>query len=134
MERNHKVAIKIIQREIGNDEKSLRTHKKLEREIAIMKLISHPNVMQLYDVYDGKNELFLIMEIVEGGELFDYLVKKGRLSENEALGFFQQIILGVDYCHNHLICHRDLKPENLLLDKNRNVKIAGIYYIELFLF
>lgn len=64
------------------------------------------------------------MEHVEGGELFDYLVKKGRLTENEAVGFFQQIILGVDYCHNHLICHRDLKPENLLLDRHRNVKIA----------
>ncbi len=64
------------------------------------------------------------MEYVEGGELFDYLVKKGRLIESEAVGFFQQIILGVDYCHRHLICHRDLKPENLLLDRYRNVKIA----------
>lgn len=64
------------------------------------------------------------MELVEGGELFDYLVKKGRLSENEAVGFFQQIIMGLEYCHRHLICHRDLKPENLLLDKYRNVKIA----------
>lgn len=64
------------------------------------------------------------MEHVEGGELFDYIVKKGRITESEGLRFFQQIIVGVEHCHRHLVCHRDLKPENLLLDKNRNVKIA----------
>ncbi|KND03181.1 CAMK/CAMKL/BRSK protein kinase [Spizellomyces punctatus DAOM BR117] len=99
-------------------------NKKLEREITIMKLIQHPNVLQLYDVYETDKELFLILEHVEGGELFDYLVKKGRLSEQEALGFFQQIMFGIDFCHRYLICHRDLKPENLLLDKELNVKIA----------
>ncbi|KAJ3302415.1 hypothetical protein HDU76_005524 [Blyttiomyces sp. JEL0837] len=80
--------------------------------------------MQLYDVYETARDLFLILEHVEGGELFDYLVKKGRLAESEALGFFQQIMFGVDFCHRHLICHRDLKPENLLLDKDLNVKVA----------
>lgn len=64
------------------------------------------------------------MEHVEGGELFDYIVQKGRLSLEEAFRFFKQIILGVEYCHNLFICHRDLKPENLLLDKNKNIKIA----------
>jgi serine/threonine protein kinase len=67
---------------------------------------------------------FLVLEHIEGGELFDYLVKRGRLSESEALAFFQQIIFGVEFCHRHLVCHRDLKPENLLLDKEMNVKIA----------
>ncbi|KAI9100551.1 kinase-like domain-containing protein [Phlyctochytrium arcticum] len=99
-------------------------NKKLEREITIMKLIQHPHVLQLYDVYETDKELFLILEHVEGGELFDYLVKKGRLSEPEALGFFQQIMSGIDFCHRYLICHRDLKPENLLLDRDLNVKIA----------
>lgn len=61
---------------------------------------------------------------MEGGELFDYLVKKGRLDPPEALILFQQIISGIEYCHNHHICHRDLKPENLLLDTDRNIKIA----------
>jgi serine/threonine protein kinase len=118
------VAIKIINKPGVNEEKAQITQLKLEREVTIMKLISHPNVLQLYDVYDSPKNLFLVMEHVEGGELFDYLVKKGRLTESEAVGFFQQIIMGVDYCHHHLICHRDLKPENLLLDKHRNVKIA----------
>ncbi|KTW30651.1 hypothetical protein T552_00367 [Pneumocystis carinii B80] len=96
----------------------------IEREIVIMKLIDHPNVMRLYDVWENRHELYLILEYIEGGELFDYLVRKGRLDESEAVGYFYQIIAGVDYCHRFNICHRDLKPENLLLDKHRNIKIA----------
>jgi serine/threonine protein kinase len=64
------------------------------------------------------------MEYVPGGELFDYLVKRGRLPVSEALHYFQQIIHAVDYCHRFNICHRDLKPENLLLDKDKNIKVA----------
>lgn len=67
---------------------------------------------------------YLVLEYIEGGELFDYLIKKGRLEEREAVHYFRQIIHGVDYCHRFNICHRDLKPENLLLDKHRNIKIA----------
>ncbi|KAL8279348.1 hypothetical protein RQP46_008160 [Phenoliferia psychrophenolica] len=96
----------------------------IEREIVIMKLIEHPNVLRLIDVWETKSELYLIMEYVPGGELFDYLVKKGKLGADEALHYFQQIISGVDYCHRFNICHRDLKPENLLLDSERNIKIA----------
>ncbi|KAG5356765.1 Serine/threonine-protein kinase HSL1 [Yarrowia sp. E02] len=96
----------------------------IEREVIIMKLIEHANVMALYDVWENKGELYLVLEYIEGGELFDYLIKKGRLEENEAASYFLQIIHGVDYCHRFNICHRDLKPENLLLDKNRNIKIA----------
>ncbi|RDW35332.1 hypothetical protein B0I72DRAFT_133230 [Yarrowia lipolytica] len=96
----------------------------IEREVIIMKLIEHANVMALYDVWENKGELYLVLEYIEGGELFDYLIKKGRLEEYEAASYFLQIINGVDYCHRFNICHRDLKPENLLLDKNRNIKIA----------
>ncbi|GAA6013986.1 hypothetical protein JCM10207_000196 [Rhodosporidiobolus poonsookiae] len=96
----------------------------IEREIVIMKLIEHPNVLRLMDVWETGSELYLIMEYVEGGELFDYLVSKGRLHADEARHYFQQIISGVDYCHRFNICHRDLKPENLLLDSEKNIKIA----------
>lgn len=97
----------------------------IEREIIIMKLISHPNIMALYEVWENKSELFLVLEYVEGGELFDYLVSKGKLPEQEAVHYFRQIIQGVAYCHNYNICHRDLKPENLLVDKkNHQIKIA----------
>lgn len=97
----------------------------IEREIIIMKLISHPNVMGLYEVWENKLELFLVLEYVDGGELFDYLVSRGRLPEKEAIHYFRQIIEGTAYCHGFNICHRDLKPENLLLDKkNKRIKIA----------
>lgn len=96
----------------------------IEREIVIMKLIEHPNIMRLYDVWETSSELYLILEYVEGGELFEYLCDKGRLSTSEALGYFQQIITAVNYCHQFNIAHRDLKPENLLLDGNMNIKVA----------
>lgn len=96
----------------------------IEREIVIMKLISHPNIMGLYDVWENKNDLYLILEYIEGGELFDYLIKRGKLQEFEAINYFKQIINGINYLHQFNICHRDLKPENLLLDHNKNIKIA----------
>ena len=96
----------------------------IEREIVIMKLIDHPNIMRLYDVWETSSDLYLILEYIEGGELFDYLCNKGPLSPSEALGYFQQIIFAVDYCHRFNIAHRDLKPENLLMDKDKNIKIA----------
>ncbi|KAI8996821.1 kinase-like domain-containing protein [Pilobolus umbonatus] len=118
------VAIKIISKSHLAANPAI--EKAVKREIAIMKLIHHPNVMSLIDVIDdpASSDLYLILEYVEGGELFEYLVSKGRLSENEARHHFQQIILGLDYCHHHLICHRDLKPENLLLNGKNNIKIA----------
>lgn len=97
----------------------------IEREIVIMKLIEHPNVLGLMDVYETSKELYLILEYVAGGELFDYLVSKGRLRPPEARAYFRQIIFGLHYCHSFNICHRDLKPENLLLDGSRRVvKVA----------
>jgi 5'-AMP-activated protein kinase catalytic alpha subunit len=75
-------------------------------------------------VIDTPTDIYVVMEYVSGGELFDYIVAKGRLSEDEARRFFQQIVAGVEYCHKYMVVHRDLKPENLLLDANLNVKIA----------
>ncbi|KAK7012265.1 CAMK/CAMKL/GIN4 protein kinase [Favolaschia claudopus] len=96
----------------------------LEREIVVMKLIDHPNIMRLYDVWETSTDLYLILEYVQGGELFEHLCKKGRLPTEEALRYFQQIISAMDYCHKFNIAHRDLKPENILLDEDFNVKIA----------
>ncbi|CUA78159.1 hypothetical protein RSOLAG22IIIB_02777 [Rhizoctonia solani] len=96
----------------------------IEREIVLMKLIEHPNVLGLLDVWEAKGLLFVIMEYIDGGELFDYIVGKGRLSIPEALHCFQQIMYAVEYCHQFRIAHRDLKPENILVDKNGNIKVA----------
>ncbi|CAF90736.1 unnamed protein product, partial [Tetraodon nigroviridis] len=75
----------------------------VEREIAILKLIEHPHVLKLHEVYENKKYLYLVLEHVSGGELFDYLVKKGRLTPKEARKFFRQIISALDFCHSHSI-------------------------------
>ncbi|KIY67315.1 Pkinase-domain-containing protein [Cylindrobasidium torrendii FP15055 ss-10] len=106
------------------EEENERTELALQREIVIMKLIDHPNIMKLYDVYDTSEKLFLILEHVQGGELFDYLCDQGRLSNSEALGYFQQIMSAVDYLHCFSIVHRDLKPENILLDDKKQIRLA----------
>lgn len=64
-----------------------------------------------YEVIDTPSDIFVIMEFVPGGELFDYIVSRGRLPPDEARHFFQQIVSGIEYCHHHRIVHRDLKPE-----------------------
>ncbi|XP_046463597.1 5'-AMP-activated protein kinase catalytic subunit alpha-2-like isoform X2 [Daphnia pulex] len=117
----HKVAIKILNRQ---KIKNLDVVGKIRREIQNLKLFRHPHIIKLYQVISTPTDIFMIMEYVSGGELFDYIVKHGKLKEHEARRFFQQIISGVDYCHRHMVVHRDLKPENLLLDSNLHVKIA----------
>lgn len=126
-----KAAIKMISKQLLNKQGSEKKPGQqdeiphsIEREIIIMKLLSHPNVLKLIDVWESPKVLYLILDYVEGGELFDLLIKESPLSESEALRYFRQIILGTLYCHSFGICHRDLKPENILLDLNKNVKLA----------
>ncbi|CAH8615777.1 unnamed protein product [Heterobilharzia americana] len=115
------VAVKIVNRD---KIKALDVAGKLRREILNLWLFRHPHIIKLYQVISTPTDIFMIMEYVSGGELFDFIVKSGKLSEKDARKFFQQIISGVAYCHRHKVVHRDLKPENLLLDSNQNVKIA----------
>ncbi|XP_003738797.1 5'-AMP-activated protein kinase catalytic subunit alpha-2-like [Galendromus occidentalis] len=116
-----KVAIKILNRQRI---KNLDVVDKIKREIQNLKLFRHPHIIKMYQVISTPTDIFMVMEYISGGELFDYIVKRGRLKESEARRLFQQIISAVDYCHRHRVVHRDLKPENVLLDKNNNVKIA----------
>mmetsp|Transcript_34719 Transcript_34719/g.54227 ORF Transcript_34719/g.54227 Transcript_34719/m.54227 type:complete len:498 (+) Transcript_34719:68-1561(+) len=116
-----KVAIKVLNKK---KVQALDMNDKVWREINVLKLFSHPHIIRLYEVIDTPTDIYVVMEYVSGGELFDYIVAKGRLSEEEARRFFQQIIAGVEYCHKFMVVHRDLKPENLLLDAHLNVKIA----------
>ncbi|KAL9391817.1 hypothetical protein Peur_015737 [Populus x canadensis] len=117
----HKVAIKILNR---RKIKNMEMEEKVRREIKILRLFMHPHIIRLYEVIETPTDIYVVMEYVKSGELFDYIVEKGRLQEDEARNFFQQIISGVEYCHRNMVVHRDLKPENLLLDSKWNVKIA----------
>lgn len=98
-------AIKII------DKKAFDLSKlsKLNREVRVMKLLHHPNIIRLYEVIETKSRMFLVMEYARGGELYDYIVSHGRFSEDEARKKFRQIISAVSYCHSKRVIHRDLK-------------------------
>lgn len=88
-----------------------------KREISVMKLVKHPNVIQLYEVMASKTKIYFVMEYAKGGDLFNK-VARGRLKEDSARKYFQQLISAVDFCHSRGVYHRELKPENLLLDEN----------------
>ena len=94
--------------------------KRVEREIQILKLVKHKNIIQLYEVMETPQKIYLVMELCEGGEFFDYIVSKERLDENQSCHFFQEIINALDYIHSQNIVHRDIKPENMLLDKTKD--------------
>lgn len=114
------VAIKILNRQ---KLKSANMDKKIRREIKILKIFRHPNVCRLYEVITTASDIFLIMEHVDGGELYDYIVKQGKLREDAARYIFQQIVCALEYCHHFRVVHRDLKPENILLGANLQVKL-----------
>lgn len=95
----------------------------IKREVSVMRLVRHPSIVQLYEVMATKSKIYFVLEYVKGGELFDK-VAKGRLKEEVAKKYFQQLINAVDFCHSRGVCHRDLKPENLLLDENENLKVS----------
>lgn len=117
----HRVAIKIINKA---KLKSSKAEQKIKREMNILKMFHHPHIIRLYEVIETELDLFMIMEYVQGGELFDYIVSQTKLSESEARRLFQQLISGIEYCHSFNVVHRDLKPENILLDDEKNIKIA----------
>ncbi|CAH3193330.1 unnamed protein product [Porites evermanni] len=86
----------------------------IENEIAILKKVDHPNIIRLWEIFDNKTHLYLVMDLVKGGELFDRIVEKGNYTEKDASDLIRQILSAVDYLHDKGIVHRDLKPENLL--------------------
>lgn len=117
---NQSVAIKVIDKE-----KVLKVGlmDQIKREISVMRLVKHPNIVQLYEVMATKAKIYFVIEYIKGGELFNK-VSKGRLREDVARKYFQQLISAVDYCHSRGVYHRDLKPENLLLDEFGNLKVS----------
>jgi 5'-AMP-activated protein kinase catalytic alpha subunit len=108
VETNEAVAIKILDKEkiqkqnMGNQ---------IKREISIMKMVKHRYIVEMYEVLASKTKIFIVLEVVSGGELFDKIVRDGKFSEELALFYFNQLVEGVEYCHKVGVCHRDLKPE-----------------------
>ena len=127
-ETNELVAIKILMDRSTNEEVFL-------KEINLMSLITHPNVLRLIEYNndgiktsktDGsvRTVAYAVVELAQGGEIFDYVAETGRFSERVSRYFFRQIIEGLEACHNKGVSHRDLKPENILLDEFYNIKLA----------
>lgn len=117
---NDSVAIKVIKKESLKKERLM---KQIKREVSVMRLVRHPHIVQLKEVMANKAKVFMVVEYVKGGELFAK-VAKGKMDENVARKYFQQLISAVDFCHSRGVTHRDLKPENLLLDENEDLKVS----------
>ena len=115
------VAIKILEKNKIINQKDL---ERIEKEIKYMKMLNHPNIVKIYEIIEDENNYYISMEYVPGGELFNYIVKNKRLTENESSFFYSQIIHIIKEIHKHKICHRDLKPENLLLTQHKTIKIT----------
>ena len=115
-----KVAIKVLQKNLITGPKQ---YERIQNEIKYLKLLNHPNIIKIYEVIENDSSFFIIMEYAIGGELFNYIVLKEKLSEKETSFFFYQIIQGVRYIHLKKICHRDIKLENLLLSNKKIIKI-----------
>ncbi|XP_064945264.1 CBL-interacting protein kinase 1-like isoform X1 [Musa acuminata AAA Group] len=114
-------AVKILDRKRIQ---SLKIDDQIKREIGTLKLLKHPNVVRLHEVSASKTKIYMVLEYVNGGELFDKISLKGKLSEKEGRRLFQQLIDAVSYCHDKGVYHRDLKPENVLVDAKGNIKVS----------
>ncbi|XP_077151209.1 NUAK family SNF1-like kinase 2 [Ranitomeya variabilis] len=129
------VAIKSIRKDRIKDEQDM-LH--IRRETEIMSSLCHPHIISIYEVFENSSKIVIVMEYASQGDLYDYISERQRLGEQEARRFFRQIVSAVQYCHANDIVHRDLKLENILLDENKNVKIAdfglsNIYHSDSFL-
>ncbi|KAE8718908.1 CBL-interacting serine/threonine-protein kinase 5 [Hibiscus syriacus] len=114
------VAIKVVSKDLVKKKGMM---EQIQREISVMRLVRHPNIVELKEVMATKTKIFFVMEYVRGGELFAK-VYRGKLKEGAARKYFQQLMSAVDFCHSRGVSHRDLKPENLLLDENEDLKIS----------
>ncbi|KAH6779330.1 SOS3-interacting protein 3 [Perilla frutescens var. hirtella] len=122
--RNLQTNISVAMKVVGK-EKVIRVGmmEQVKREISVMKMVHHPNIVELHEVMASKSKIYFAMELVRGGELFAKITK-GRLREEAARNYFQQLISAIDFCHSRGVYHRDLKPENLLLDDEGNLKVT----------
>jgi len=95
----------------------------LMTEVEVLKKLDHPNILKLFEVFDTKSTLFMVLELVNGGDLYDSLKKAGRLTEKVAKPIFAQLLAAIHYMHKKNVSHRDLKPENVLVQENEGGNI-----------
>ena len=115
-----KVAIKILEKDKIQDNEDL---ERITREIKFLKILKHPNIIKIFQIIEDKKNYYIIMEYAKNGELFTHIVNNKRLSENEAIILYSQLIQALSFIHKHNIVHRDIKPENLLLKHNNILAI-----------
>ncbi|XP_045894631.1 death-associated protein kinase 2 isoform X1 [Micropterus dolomieu] len=125
----NKYAAKFIKKRQSRASRRGVRREEIEREVDILQQLHHPNIVELHDVFENRTDVVLILELVSGGELFDFLAQKESLSEEEATQFIKQILDGVQYLHSKRISHFDLKPENIML-LDRNVPLPRIKIID----
>jgi len=124
------VAIKLIKKDqLGSNPSRMA---KIMREVAILKQLTHPNIVRLHKMEESERHYGIVLEYASGGELFDYILNHRYLKDNAARRLFAQLVSGVGYLHKKGIVHRDLKLENLLLDRNRNIIITDFGFANTF--
>jgi calcium-dependent protein kinase len=109
-------AVKIIRKDSLDAKEKIRFF----QEIEIMKVLDHPSIVRLYEVFHDEKRYYLVTELCTGGELFEEITKRTSFSEHDAASIIKQVLSAVAYCHAKSICHRDLKPENILMDSKNN--------------
>lgn len=114
------LAVKVIEKA---NVKTSRERKNVHRELRLMKILYHPNIIQVHNIHEERDMTLIVMEHANGGELHDYITSKKKLDDTESRRLFRQLVSAVDYCHESSLIHRDLKPENLLLDNDKNIKL-----------
>ncbi|KAK1390299.1 Non-specific serine/threonine protein kinase [Heracleum sosnowskyi] len=121
LDSGHSFAVKILEKTRIVDHRII---DQIKREIGTLKLLRHPNVVRLHEVIASKTKIYMVLEYVDGGELFERIALKGKLSEAAGRKMFQQLIDGVTYCHSKGVFHRDLKLENILVDQVGKIKVS----------
>ena len=104
-------------------------------EISILQTLDHPNVIKMFEFFEDDNSVYILLEKLDGGELFDRIIEKEFFSEKEAAKVFKQILQAISYCHNNGVCHRDLKPENFIYatkDEDSDIKIIDFGLSKIF--
>ncbi|TMS36495.1 hypothetical protein L596_003645 [Steinernema carpocapsae] len=123
------VAIKVVDKSSLSDDNS----RKLQSELRVLQAVHHTHIIKLYEIIETDRHVFLVTEFARNGELYDFLIRRGRLDEDDARLFFQQISSAIMYCHAKRIVHRDIKTENILLNRNNEVKLNGkidLFYLD----